>query len=159
MQVKLDAEERVRALSRFYGSEGYLAPLLARLPSQVAGRVRHRAWVDHAEIPSLYRSSAMLVLPSVCEEPFGMPLVEAMASGLPVVATRVGGIPEVVEDGVTGLLVPPEDPVALAEAIARLLDDREYAAALGAAGRRRAEERFSWESVTARMRGLYADLL
>jgi glycosyltransferase involved in cell wall biosynthesis len=122
-------------------------------------RVRHSRWIGRDELPSLYRSSGMLVLPSVWEEPFGIPLVEAMASGLPVVATRVGGIPEIVEHGVTGLLVPPDDPDALAGAIAELLVDPSRARELGEAGRRRAEERFSWETVAERLRGLYADLL
>ena len=159
MQVAIDEEERVRSLSRFYGREGYLAPLLAGLPTRLTKRIRHRTWIGRDELPSLYRSSGMLVLPSVWEEPFGIPLVEAMASGLPVVATRVGGIPEIVEHGVTGLLVPPDDPAALAGAIAELLADPSRARELGEAGRRRAEERFSWDTVTARLRGLYAELL
>ncbi|HEX6582996.1 MAG TPA: glycosyltransferase family 4 protein [Thermoleophilaceae bacterium] len=158
MQVLIDAEERVRALARFYGGDGYLAPLLAALPSEVRRRVRHTTWVGRDELPAIYRSSGMLVLPSVWEEPFGIPLVEAMASGLPVVATRVGGIPEVVEHGVTGLLVPPDDPDALAGAIGELLADPGRARELGQAGRRRAEERFSWDGVAARLRGLYAEL-
>jgi starch synthase len=82
-----------------------------------------------------------------------------MASGLPVVTTRVGGMPEVVEHGVTGLLVPPDEPDALAGAIMELLADPGRARQLGAAGRRRAEERFSWDGVTARLRGLYSGLL
>ena len=159
MQVAIDAEERVRALSRFYRPEGYLAPVMETLPAELAARVRRRTWVGRDELPGLYRSSTMLVLPSVWEEPFGIPLVEAMASGLPVVATRVGGIPEVVEHEVTGVLVPPDDADALAEAIASLLDDPARARAFGAAGRRRAEVHFSWEVVAARLRALYEELI
>jgi glycosyltransferase involved in cell wall biosynthesis len=159
MQILIDEQERVRALARFYRPEGYLGPLVAGLPAGVAERVRHKTWIGREELPSLYRSSGMLILPSVWEEPFGIPLVEAMASGLPVVATRVGGIPEVVEHGVTGLLVPPDRPDALADAISELLAYPERARELGRAGRRRAEERFSWDGVTARLRGLYAELL
>jgi glycosyltransferase involved in cell wall biosynthesis len=159
MQILIDEEERVRSLARFYGRDGYVAPLLAGLPAGVAERVHHRTWIGREELPPLYRSSGMLVLPSVWEEPFGIPLIEAMASGLPVVATRVGGIPEVVEHGVTGLLVPPDKPDALAGAIMELLADPGRARQLGAAGRRRAEERFSWDGVTARLRGLYSGLL
>ena len=158
MQVAIDEEERVRALSRFYRPEGYLAPLMTTLPGELRARIGRRTWIGRAELPPLYRSSGMLVLPSVWEEPFGIPLVEAMASGIPVVATRVGGIPEVVEDGVTGLLVPPDDPGALAQAIVSLVEDPARAHALGAAGRRRAEERFSWDSVAARLHGLYGEL-
>lgn len=159
MQILIDSEDRVRSLARFYRGDGYLGPLLAGLPAGLSERVHHRTWIGREELPPLYRSSAMLVLPSVWEEPFGIPLVEAMASGLPVVATRVGGVPEVVEHGVTGLLVPPDDADALARAITDLLADPERARKLGEAGRRRAEEHFSWDGVAARLRGFYAELL
>ena len=160
MHVRIDPAERVRALGRFYGGrDGYLAPLLGALPQAVAQRVRHETWLGRDELPERYRRARMLVLPSVVDEAFGIPLVEAMASGLPVVATRVGGIPEVVEDGVTGLLVPPEDPSALTDAITALLEDPALARRMGEAGRRRAVERFSWDGVAARLRGIYEELL
>jgi glycosyltransferase involved in cell wall biosynthesis len=76
-----------------------------------------------------------------------------------VVASAVGGILEVVEDGRTGLLVPPARPDDLAAAIRRVLDDRDFARALGQAGRRRVEERFSWASVAERTEQLYADAI
>jgi glycosyltransferase involved in cell wall biosynthesis len=78
-------------------------------------------------------------------EGVSLTILEAMAAGLPVVATAVGGNPEVVEDGHTGVLVPPRDPRALGEVLAALLADGGRRAALGAAGRRRAEERFAFE--------------
>jgi glycosyltransferase involved in cell wall biosynthesis len=88
-------------------------------------------------------------LPSTYE---GLPLaiLEAMASGLPVVATAVSGNPEAVEDGVTGLLVPPESAAALAKALVALLGDRARREAMGAAARRRVAERFSIEAVADR---------
>jgi len=74
-------------------------------------------------------------------ESFGVAVAEASACAIPVVATRVGGLPEVVRDGVTGILVPPEDPRAAADAIARLLADSEVRSAMGVAGRElRAED-------------------
>jgi spore coat protein SA len=156
MHVRIDPEERVRALGRFYGGrDGYLAPLLGALPDPVAGRVRHETWLGRDELPDRYRRARVFVFPSVFDEPFGIPPVEAMASGVPVVATRVGGIPEVVEDGVTGILVPPEDPVALADAVRSLLDDPALARRMGEAGRRRAVELFDWDGVAARLRGIY----
>lgn len=98
--------------------------------------------------PSLNEALAAIdvfVLPSLME---GHPLaiLEAMAAGKPVVATRVGGNPEAVEDGVTGLLVPPRDPGALGRAIAALARDPERAQRMGREGRRRVEERFSLDS-------------
>jgi starch synthase len=85
------------------------------------------------------------VVPSIYE---GMPLVvlEAMEAGVPVVASRVSGIPEVVADGATGWLVPPEDPAALAGALREALADPAEAARRGAAGRRRLAERFRPEA-------------
>jgi spore coat protein SA len=159
MQARIDPAERVRALARFYGQGGYLAPLLGALPAAARERVSHDTWMGREELAGRYRRAGMLVMPSVVDEAFGIPLVEAMASGLPVVATRVGGIPEVVEHGVTGLLVPPEQPEALAEAIRTLLDDPALAGQMGEAGRRRAVEHFSWDGVTTRLRGLYQELL
>ncbi|MBS3956574.1 MAG: glycosyltransferase family 4 protein [Clostridiales bacterium] len=99
----------------------------------------------------------VVVLPSLSE---GMPTVtlEAMALAKPVVATRVGGLPDVVADGETGLLVPPADPDALAEAVASLLRDPARARAMGEAGRARVEERFTLERMLAEYRTLFDTL-
>ena len=80
---------------------------------------------------------------------FGIVYLEAMAAGLPVVAAHTAAVPEVVPDGVAGLLVPPRDPGALAAALVRLLTDRPLAARMGAAGRLRAE-RYDWRAVAGR---------
>jgi glycosyltransferase involved in cell wall biosynthesis len=94
-----------------------------------------------SRVRGLLGGAAALVVPSIYE---GMPLVilEAMEAGVPVVASRVSGIPEVVEEGVTGWLVPPEDPGALAAVLDRVLDDPDEARRRGEAGRRRVDERF-----------------
>jgi sugar transferase (PEP-CTERM/EpsH1 system associated) len=99
----------------------------------------------------------LFVLPSVSE---GLPntVLEAMASRLPVVATRVGGVEEVVQDGVTGVLVPPRSPYALGRAISDLLRDRDRAAAMGAMGRRRAETEFALDETVRRYEELYLRL-
>jgi glycosyltransferase involved in cell wall biosynthesis len=110
---------------------------LASLPAAA----RTRLVGDRHDVRALLAASQVFVLATRSE---GLPLtvLEAMAAGLPVVASRVGGIPELVVDGETGLLVPPGDPVGLADAIARLLDDRRLRERLGAAGRSRVEQHF-----------------
>jgi glycosyltransferase involved in cell wall biosynthesis len=93
-------------------------------------------------------------LPSLAEG-ISNTILEAMASGLPVLATAVGGNADLVEDGVTGLLVPPADADAMAQALVRLIDDPAHAAALGRAGRAAAEARFSLQAMVSAYRAVY----
>ena len=92
------------------------------------------------------------------QEPFGLPVVEAMAAGRPVVASRAGGIPELVADGRTGLLVEPGDPLALADALLTLLADPERARAMGAAGRKDAVAHWTWQRAADRLCAVYGSL-
>jgi glycosyltransferase involved in cell wall biosynthesis len=110
------------------------------------------------DVNELLREIDVNVLPSLTEG-LSNSLLEAMAAGLPVVATRVGGNPELVVDGEHGLLVPPEDAGALAAAIGRLLDDEALRARLGREARRRVESEFSVERMTATVSGLYDECL
>lgn len=103
--------------------------------------------------------ATIVVLPSTGPEPLNITALEAMALGRPVIASRVGGLPEVVDDGVTGKLVEPGNPEALARAIAELLDDAVLRAQLGAAGRARVDEHFRADDYAAKWRTLYRDLL
>lgn len=114
-----------------------------------------RGFVPPQELAKLYARAAVVVCPSL-REGFGVVCVEAMAHGRPVVASAVGGLLDLVEDGETGLLVPPGDVEALRAAIERLLGDPELRRRLGDAGRRRAAERFSWDTVTRETLELYA---
>jgi glycogen synthase len=106
------------------------------------------------ELIQLYSHAAVFVCPSIYE-PFGLINLEAMACETPVVATAVGGIPEVVEPGRTGLLVPPGEPAALAEAIGWVLAHPGEGRALGRAGRQRVEARFTWHRVAERTEDVY----
>ncbi len=109
-------------------------------------------------VTQLYSHCAVFCCPSVYE-PFGLINLEAMGCETPVVASAVGGILEVVEDGKTGLLVPPAQPEALASALARVLGNPTLAREMGRAGRKRVEEKFSWTSVAERTEQVYADAI
>jgi glycosyltransferase involved in cell wall biosynthesis len=111
-----------------------------------------------SDVPTILSAGDLVVVPSL-NEGMGRVLVEAMALGKAVVASRVGGVPHVVVDGETGLLVSPSDPAALAGAIVALLKDPERRRAMGGAGRRRAHAEFSLEVMEARLLALYRDCL
>jgi starch synthase len=109
------------------------------------------------EIIQLLTHAVVFACPSLYE-PLGIVNLEAMACETAVVASRVGGIPEVVAGSVTGLLVPPDDPASLADALNALVRDSGRAAAMGRAGRERAVTEFSWDAVAAQTAALYAEL-
>lgn len=110
------------------------------------------------DIPNLLAASDVFVFSSRWE---GLPyaIIEAMVAGLPVVATRVGGVPELVEDGITGFLVPPKDPKALAEAIQKLLDDPDLRCRMGQAGRKKALKEFTLERMLVETQRVYEEIL
>ena len=119
-------------------------------------RVRFLGHVTDLDLPSLYNVAELYVGASRVAvdhvEGFGISLLEAAATSLPVVAGREGGMPEAVVDGVTGLLADPYDPSSIAEAIQRILRSPELAARFGAAGRRIAEQKYSWQRVAQDLR-------
>ncbi len=128
-------------------------PLAAEIAADIRARklteqVRLGPAVTHSQLLRIMQGTDLFVMASTHE---GFPLSpgEAMALGRPVLATRVGGCPDLLEDGVSGLLVPPADPLALAEGMARLMDDREERQHLGREGRRRIEQHFSAENLAA----------
>ena len=113
---------------------------------------------DQIDITRLLPAINLLAIPSLFE---GMPNValEAMAAGLPIIATSVGGTPEVVVDGKTGYLVPPRNPDALADAILKLLDNPDLCLRMGRAGRERVKKHFSIERTIKKTEQIYEDLL
>jgi len=142
---------------------------LAGLAARRHGVVLIEQHLPRPDVVQLFSHTAVFVCPSVYE-PFGLVNVEAMACGAPVVATATGGIPEIVVEGETGLLVPlegtaegPHDPrvfaADLADRVSRLLADPAGARRLGEAGRRRVVERFSWAAVARRTADLYAEVI
>ncbi|MBF6555145.1 MAG: glycosyltransferase family 4 protein [Acidimicrobiales bacterium] len=139
--------------------DGRVAKAIDRL--DLAPIVRCVTGISDDELACNYASAQVAVVPSLYEG-FSLPAIEAMACGVALVATTGGALPEVVgNNGVTGLLVPPDDPGALAVAIGRLLDDDELRRNLGAAGRQRVLGRFTWQVTAAgtaeQYRALMAD--
>jgi glycogen(starch) synthase len=119
----------------------------------IADRVHFVGFLAHERLPAVLVHADLLVLPSIYEE-LGTVLLEAMQPGLPIVASKTGGIPDVIEDGVNGLLVPPCNPGALARAIDRLLADRDLARRLSEEARQRAKD-YDWEVLAERVLRVY----
>jgi phosphatidyl-myo-inositol dimannoside synthase len=119
----------------------------------VADRVRFLTSLPDGDLPAVYNCAEVYLglsrLTDQAAEGFGISLVEASASGVPVLAGHGGGIPEAVRDGETGLLVDAEDPEKVCEALSTLLDDRPLAQRLGSGGRRAVESYYNWDRVTA----------
>jgi glycosyltransferase involved in cell wall biosynthesis len=144
-------------------------PDLLRELGAARGGVDFLGVVADSDLPALYRSARVLALPSVhltcygrevaVSELLGLAAIEAMASGTPVVASRVGGLPEVVEDGVTGFLVEPGDVVELRERLAELLADARLAERLGRTARDRVLETFTWDACADRCLAAYSELV
>lgn len=112
--------------------------------------------MSSSEIPEAYAAADVFVLPSIFES-FGIVLIEAQATGKPVVCTRVGGVPEAVVDGKTGLMVEPQKPDELTNAIIAILSDRKMAKSIGERGRRYVEDKFGWDSIVDEVVNLYEE--
>jgi len=131
--------------------------LVSELQASRSGVIWIPEMLPKKDVIQLLTHALVFACPSVYE-PLGIVNLEAMACETAVVASRVGGIPEVVNDGVTGLLVPPDDPASLSDALNTLLRDPDRADAMGRAGRKRAVTEFSWDTVAAQTAALYAEL-
>jgi glycosyltransferase involved in cell wall biosynthesis len=154
--VDLSDEADVAALATLYGEDygAHLGRLAACLPD---GRVHFAGSRPHDEIPAAYWDADILINPSYSEA-FGMSLVEAMAAGKPVIATRTGGMTEIVASAGAGLLVERGDPAGLAEAILHLLRDDDLRQQMGERGRRAVLEQYDWPRIGERLLGYYHEL-
>ncbi|GAA4505982.1 glycosyltransferase [Brevibacterium yomogidense] len=124
----------------------------------VADRVHLRGQIPREQVPAVLRSAAMVAC-TPWYEPFGIVPLEAMACGVPVLASRVGGLQDTVVDGETGFHVPPHDPDAIAEAAARILDDPHLGAVMGRNGQERVRQQYSWSVVAAATEAVYERML
>ena len=157
LQVRSAGGFRARAeavrLQRAYPRE------VERLAQRLGERVVVAPGAPHDQLGAYYALADLYTLPSTGPEPFSLTVPEAMGCGLPVVGTAHGGTLEIVEDGVTGLLVSPGDEQALADALIGLCRDRSLAAAMGARARALVADRFTWRAQAERLAGYYEELV
>jgi glycosyltransferase involved in cell wall biosynthesis len=126
------------------------------MPTDVSEKVTFHGLVRHrAQLIEHYYAGDIFVLPSICNDSFGIPVVEAMAAGSPVVASRSGGVVETVKDRETGYIVEKNDPQQLAYTLLKLLEDDELREKMGRAGRERAMSKFTWDMVVETMLARY----
>ncbi len=116
-------------------------------PGQVDPMTRFIGWQPQSELPKHLRNADFLVFPTIAEEALGRSAVEAMGVGRPVIASRIGGLPFTVTDGLTGLLFEPGNVFDLAEKIETLLDNHALRIRMGSAGRKRFQENFTWDTI------------
>lgn len=140
-----------------FASDGPERPRLEKQAEElgIAGAVNFLGWQSTRQLEELFTASSMILMPSRWREGFGLVALEAAIHARPVIAARVGGLPEVIVDGETGLLVDKEDSEALAAAALELLRDPAYAARLGAAARERATSRFDFNDQAAQYDDVY----
>ncbi len=173
-QVRLLANDRhVASLGPFYGSgfwgaldrqvlrarSGYREFIESLVPAGSRQRIRFLGSLPRQALLEAYHRADVLAIPSLCEEPFGLPVAEGMSCGLPCVASNAGGIPELIEHQVTGLLVARGDAADLAAALRRLARDPGARERFGRLGRERAQRQFDWSVPAARLDALYAHAL
>lgn len=148
--VMISDDPLVRDLSRFYHGhlmkENYLQDLMALIPEKNKSKINFVGGVDHSKVVAYFQQADILTNPSLSEA-FGMSLVEAMGNRKPVIASRVGGMKEIVVEGKTGLFAEPNDATSLAQAILKLLRDDDLRKEMGEAGYQRVIERFAWDRV------------
>jgi glycosyltransferase involved in cell wall biosynthesis len=157
VDVLIEAMARLGCGRLAVAGEGTDRPRLERLAnSRAPGRVQFHGWLPKAKMLKLIRSGTVLAVPSRSQENQPLVVLEAFASGVPVVGSALGGLPELIRPGGSGDITPPEDPDALAGALGRLLEDPQRAFAMGSAARTRAEEEFAPAHHLRRLEVLYA---
>jgi glycosyltransferase involved in cell wall biosynthesis len=155
--VGVSDDPKVLELAPFY-KLNYFSHLKDKISSELAaGKVTFTGAIPNSQLVEYYQSADILINPSLSEA-FGMALTEAMATDVPTIAARVGGMTDVVEDGKTGLLFEAGNARALANAIEQLLADESLRRSMGKAGRQRVLELFDWEPVVECLLGQYQKL-
>ena len=152
-------EGMIRDLRAFYTREPYVDLLRRLMTEEARRRIEITGVISREELIRMYHSADVLVLPSIYPEGFGIPIVEAAACRVPAVVTRRGGMPEVVEDGKTGIICDAANADSLAEAVLRLLADEPLRRSMGRAAFERTERLFTWERLTGSVLERYHEAL
>jgi glycosyltransferase involved in cell wall biosynthesis len=150
----LQPEPEVQALKDFYSID-YLQHIKSKIPAHLTSQVIFTGSLRQPELLPYYQQADIVINPSLSEA-FGMSLVEAMATETPVIATKIGGMPEIVDDHVTGLLVEPGNPQALADATVELISHPKQAREMGKAGRKKVRQRYTWAKIVESLVNTYA---
>jgi len=150
-------ELRVLLVGRYHRSERYVQKM--RQLQASAGLHRKMRWLGRRSNVHEYMAAMDQVLVTSTEEPFGLVALEAQLAGKPVIATKIGGLPEIVQHEQSGLLIPARSPAAIVESVERLYQDRELASRLAASGREQAGQRFSSERLTEGVIEVYREVL
>jgi glycosyltransferase involved in cell wall biosynthesis len=154
-----DGANELSRLARYYDGRSYLLHLKEQVDRlQLDGSVSFSGLLSRSELADHHRRARVCVVPTVGNEVFGMAAAEALSSGVPVIASRVAGLPEVIEDGTTGLLVEPNDPAALADAMLCLIDNDGLRRSMALAARQRAISLFSWDVIAQDLLRMYVEL-
>ena len=159
--VLLNAFSEIEDATLVMVGSGEMLPFLRAQAKflRIEDRVKFLGYVDGKMLPKIFGMADIFVLPSITAEAFGIVILEAMASGLPVIATDVGGIPEIIKESESGLLVPPGNELELRKAIQKLLLDDNLREWFGSNGRKAVEERYSWDKVAERIEKTYEEIL
>ncbi|MCC7449183.1 MAG: glycosyltransferase family 4 protein [Anaerolineae bacterium] len=161
--IPMSDDPLVRDLHRFYTPirkrDNYLPQLQAMIPPELAHRVHFIGSVPNSQVQEYFQQATAFIFPSVWKEPFGIALVEGMASGVPVIATLGGGNAELVAEGKAGFIVERNDPNALAEAISRIIEEPELARTMVQAAQQRISSLFTWDQCAGLLLDYYQNLL
>jgi glycosyltransferase involved in cell wall biosynthesis len=154
--IALSSDHAVQSLKSFYRG-GYVASLKRQSKALGLNRnIRFTGFVpSRIDLVKHFQTADLFVFPSVWPETFGIPVIEAMSAELPVIASRVGGIPEIIKHGETGLLTDPGHVNSLSNAMIRLIQEADLRKRMGHEGRKRVLERFTWEHVSDRLLSCY----
>jgi spore coat protein SA len=127
--------------------------------NNILSQVSIKSYVPEETLKMYFNAADVVVVPSIWQEPFGKVAIEALACEKPVVASNVGALPELVQNGINGLIVPPNNPTALAGAVSSLLSDKKLSKRMGLEGRKLVESNYSYEVAVAKCQQIYAQLV